>query len=43
VDAKDIAGQSFFRRLGWEPRRRHVPGWLTASTEYVWNRRPNER
>jgi len=39
VDAKDIAGQGFFRGLGWEPRRRNVPGWWTASTEYLWIRR----
>ena len=39
VDAKDIAGQGFFRSLGWEPRRRNVPGWFTASTEFLWIRR----
>jgi len=39
VDAKDIAGQGFFRSLGWEPRRRNVPGWWAASTEYLWIRR----
>ena len=39
VDAKDLSGQGFFRGLGWEPRRRNVPGWWTASTEYLWIRR----
>ena len=39
VDAQDIAGQGFFRRLGFEPRRRNVPGWFTASTEFSWIRR----
>ena len=39
VDAKDIATQGFFRSLGWEPRRRNVPGWFTASTEFTWIRR----
>jgi ribosomal protein S18 acetylase RimI-like enzyme len=39
VDAKDVAAQGFFRRIGFEPRRRNVPGWLTASTEFIWVRR----
>ena len=39
VDAQDIPGQGFFRGLGWEPRRRNVPGWFTASTEFLWIRR----
>ena len=39
VDASDIAAQGFFRSLGWQPRRRNVPGWLTASTEFIWIRR----
>jgi ribosomal protein S18 acetylase RimI-like enzyme len=39
VDSQDIACQGFFRSLGWEPRRRNVPGWWTASTEYLWIRR----
>lgn len=39
VDAKDIPVQGFFRSLGWEPRRRNVPGWFTASTEFLWIRR----
>ncbi len=39
VDAKDISVQSFFRSLGWEHRRRNVPGWFTASTEFTWLRR----
>ena len=39
VDSTDIAVQGFFRGLGWEPRRRNVPGWFTASTEFLWVRR----
>ena len=36
VDSGDIHTQSFYRRLGWQPRRRSVPGWLTPSTEFTW-------
>lgn len=36
VDSNDIHTQNFYRRLGWQPRRRSVPGWLTPSTEFVW-------
>lgn len=36
VDANDIPTQGFYTRLGWRPRRRSVPGWLTPSTEFVW-------
>ena len=39
VDSQDIPCQGFFRGLGWEPRRRNVPGWFTASTEFLWIRR----
>ena len=39
VDSKDLVAQGFCRRMGWEPRRRSVPGWHTASTEYLWIRR----
>ena len=39
VDSQDIPSQGFFRGLGWEPRRRNVPGWFTASTEFLWIRR----
>jgi ribosomal protein S18 acetylase RimI-like enzyme len=37
VDANDIQTQGFYSRLGWQPRRRSVPGWLTPSTEFVWS------
>jgi ribosomal protein S18 acetylase RimI-like enzyme len=39
IDSKDLVAQSFCRRLGWEPRRRSVPGWHTESSEYLWIRR----
>ena len=39
IDSKDVVAQGFCRRYGWEPRRRAVPGWHTASSEYLWIRR----
>ncbi len=39
VDSNDIPTQGFYSRLGWRPRRRSVPGWLTPSTELVWTPR----
>lgn len=39
VDSRDLQTQGFYRRLGWQPRRHSVPGWLTPSTEFVWTPR----
>ena len=39
IDSKDLVAQAFCRRLGWEQRRRSVPGWHTESSEYLWIRR----